>query len=122
MARTCSSKVQRWEALAEPAHYRTGELAKLYSRRVRELRREFHRELGCSPQARLTEQRIMAAKILLLSGESVKNVASALSFKHESYLCQLFKSRTGMTPKQFVLLHKNAKMGNPAEPKYVRKV
>ena len=118
MARRRSSlTAQRWKELAEPAHYRTGELAKLYNRPVRELRREFHQELGCSPQAWLTELRIKVAKILLLSGESVKNVASALYFKHESYFCEVFKSRTGMTPKQFVLTHKKAKQEHSAELK-----
>jgi len=111
MAWNCSSKVQRWGALAEPAHYRTGELAKLYNLPVRELRREFHRELGCSPQAWLTEQRIMAAKILLLSGESVKNVASALDFKHESYFCEVFQIPNGDDPETVRIDSQNGKTG-----------
>jgi len=117
MARTCPSKVQQWEALAEPSHYRTCKLAKLFNRPVRELEREFHRQLRRSPQKWLNKRRIRAAKKLLLSGERVKDVASALGFKYVSYFCRFFKSRTGMIPKEFVSVHNPAKKGHPFKPK-----
>ena len=117
MARTCSLGEQQWKGLAEAAHYRTSDLAKLCNCPVRQLRREFRRELGCSPQGWLNEHRISTAKNLLLSGEPVKNVASAVDFKYESYFRQWFKNRTGMTPKEFVSIHNQAKKEYPSEPK-----
>ena len=110
MARTCSLAEQQWEGLAEAAHYHATELAKLYHRSVRQLRREFQRELGRSPRDWLNDRRILAAKQLLLSGEKEKNVAPALGFQHVSYFCYFFKARTGMTPGEFIAHYKKSAM------------
>ena len=114
MARTCSLAEQQWEKLAAPAHYHATELAKLYHRSVRQLRREFQRELGRSPRDWLNERRILAAKQYLLSGEQEKNVASALGFQNVSYFCHFFKAHTGMTPGDFIAHQKKSAMDTSA--------
>ena len=120
MARTCSLAERQWEGLAEAAHYRTIELANLCKRPVRQLEREFYSQLRCTPKDWLDERRKLAAQHRLLSGEPVKNVASALGFKYESYFRRWFKSRTKMTPKEFVSIHNQVKKEYPSEPKKCR--
>jgi AraC-like DNA-binding protein len=94
---------QRWEQLAEPAHYDARELAQLCQISTRQLQREFRRCLGCSPQSWLNQQRIMAAQRLLLAGWPVKAVGYELGFKQTSHFCRQFKSLNHLTPSEFVL-------------------
>jgi AraC-like DNA-binding protein len=92
----------RCEALAQEAHYNAANLARLCGLSRRQLQREFHRQLGCQPQHWLDEQRIRAAKQLLLSGRLIKQVAAELGFKQTSHFCRQFKTQSQMTPSQFV--------------------
>jgi AraC-like DNA-binding protein len=90
-----------WERLAEAARYDAKELAKLCHLSVRQLERDFRRDLGRTPQDWLNEQRIKAAQPLLLSGQPVKVVALELGFKQVSHFCRQFKSMHKLTPSQF---------------------
>jgi len=93
--------LEQWQQLAGVAHYDAKELAKLCNLSVRQLERDFRLSLERSPQAWLNEQRIEAAKQLLLSGQPVKVVASELGFKQSSHFCRQFKSQVNLTPSQF---------------------
>jgi transcriptional regulator GlxA family with amidase domain len=95
---------ERWEDLAEAAHYNAKELAKLCNLSVRQLERNFHHNLERSPQDWLNEERIKAARQLLLSGKPVKKVASDLGFKQVSHFYRQFKSFNQMTTSEFVWL------------------
>ena len=97
---------QAWSELAEAAHYDAKALARLCQISTRQLQREFRRSRGRSPQEWLNEQRILAARQLLLSGLPVKRVAFEVGFKYTSHFCQRFKSLNHMTPSEFVL-HQN---------------
>ena len=88
--------------MAEQAKYDARELAVLCRISLRQLRRDVRRCLGSSPQAWLNERRLMAARELLLSGQSVKEVAFNLGFRQASHFCRQFKLRNGMTPSEFV--------------------
>jgi AraC-like DNA-binding protein len=90
------------EALAQKARYNAANFARLCGLPSRQLQREFHRQLGCPPQRWLDEQRIRAAKQLLLSGQLIKQVASELGFKQTSHFCRHFKTQNLMTPSQFI--------------------
>jgi len=96
---------KRWEQLAGAARYDAKELAKLCHLSVRQLERDFCRSLERSPQDWLNEQRVKAAKNLLLSGQPVKVVAFELGFKQSSHFCRQFKSFNCLTPSQFASLH-----------------
>ena len=95
----------RWEALAGAARYDAKELAKLCGLSVRQLERNFRRRFARSPQDWLNEQRIAAARRLLLSGQLVKVVAFELGFKQPSHFCRHFKEYCRLTPSRFVELN-----------------
>jgi len=95
---------ERWEQLAESSGYNAKALARLCSLSVRQLERDFRRDLGRSPQDWLNELRIKISQQLLLSGNPVKRVAYELGFKQPSHFCRQFKSRYKLTPSQFVTL------------------
>src|SRR5581483_9701131 len=92
-----------WKELAERARYDAKNLAALCRISSRQLQREFRRQLGRSPQDWLDEQRISAARRLLLAGEPLKKVAADLGFKQTSHFCRRFKSINKMTPSAFIL-------------------
>ena len=96
------SLTQPWEKLAVTARYDARELARLCALSTRQLQRYFSRTLKRSPQEWLNEQRIEAARRLLLSGGPVKRVAFELGFKQVSHFCRQFKFYNRMTPSQFV--------------------
>jgi AraC-like DNA-binding protein len=106
MARMATTR-QGWEDLAKAARYDAKELAKLCHLSVRQLERDFRRNLGHTPQDWLNEQRIKAAQQLLLFGQPVKVVALELGFKQSSHFCRQFKSQNNLTPSQFVLIQPN---------------
>ena len=97
--------IEPWKKLAVTAHYDAKELAKLCALSTRQLQRNFIRDLKRSPQDWLNEQRIEAARRLLLSGGPVKRVAFELGFKQVSHFCRQFKFYNHVTPSQFVNLH-----------------
>jgi len=101
MARAVTPR-QRWEGLAAIALYDAKELARRCDRSRRQLERDFRRCLGRSPQDWLNEQRILAARRLLLSGLSVKAVGIELGFKQTSHFCRHLKLRCRLTPSEFV--------------------
>lgn len=97
--------LEHWEQLAGTARYDAKELARLCHLSVRQLERDFRRDLERSPQDWLNEQRIKAAQQLLLSRQPVKVVALDLGFKQASHFCRQFKSFNHLTPSQFASLH-----------------
>ncbi len=96
-------EVNKLQMLAKEAQYSAEPFAKLCGLSSRQLQRRFRRQLGCSPQAWLDEQRMAAAGPLLLVGKSIKMVAYDLGFKQASHFCRKFKVRNKMTPSQFVM-------------------
>ena len=95
------ASLEQWEQLARAARYDTKELARLCHLSVRQLERDFRRDLERSPQDWLNEQRVKAAQQLLLSGQPVKVVAFELGFKQPSHFCRQFKLFNNLTPSQF---------------------
>ena len=90
------------EQAAASVRYDARELARLFEISPRQLQRKFNRYLKRSPQDWLNEQRIIAARRLLLSGGTVKEVAFELGFKQVSHFCRQFKTYHRMTPSQFI--------------------
>ena len=58
--------------------------------------------IGQSPINYLTDRRLAACKELLISSNlSVAQVASSAGFSSQSYFSQIFRKKTGMTPRQY---------------------
>lgn len=67
-----------------------------------EASRCFQSYLGTSPVKYLLNYRIQAAMQLLRSSEmTVEAISMECCFGSSAYFCKIFRSRTGMTPKQF---------------------
>lgn len=107
MARPCT---EDWRQLAISARYDSRNLAELIKITPRQLQRIFRNEFGQTPQDWLNEQRILAAKQLLRTGEAVKKIALDLGFKQSSHFCRQFKILNGLTPSEFRNLATNSWM------------
>lgn len=94
--------VEKWKVSAATAHYNAKEMANLCNESLRQLQRDFRRQLGCTPQPWLNQQRAIVARDLLLSGLLVKTVAYELGFKQPSHFCRHFKCYFRTTPSQFI--------------------
>lgn len=77
------------------------ELAKLCNLSVRQLSRGFRVSRGCSIGHYVEQSRVEQAKRLLISGNSVKEVAYSLGFASLSSFSYAFRRATGACPRQF---------------------
>jgi AraC family transcriptional regulator len=96
------SSLEQWTQMAATSRYDAKMLARLCNLSVRQLERDFRRELDRPPQDWLNGRRIEAAKSSLLAGEPVKKVAFDLGYKQASHFCRQFKKSSTLTPSQFV--------------------
>lgn len=71
------------------------------------LRRKFKDEVGTSIGSYIQKQKILVAKVLLLSKMSPHQVSKKLQFSDLSYFIKLFKKHTKMTPLQFQKQNEN---------------
>ena len=64
--------------------------------------REFSKNYGISPYNYLIEQKIAAAKkMLILHNMNVNEISSQLGFEDSNYFSKLFKKKTGVSPLQY---------------------
>jgi AraC-like DNA-binding protein len=98
-----STTAQFWSIAARQAGYNLRKLSRNTGIHIRQLERFCRRELGRAPEEWLSEQRIIAARSLLLETDSIKKVAMELGFKQLSHFCRQFKKVYGMTPSEFLL-------------------
>jgi transcriptional regulator GlxA family with amidase domain len=96
--------------MSSASAYRVVALADRLGVTPRHLRRLFMRQLGCTPERWLHEERLQRALLLLPSAPSVKAVACALAFGNASHFCRDFRVRFGYTPSE--LTHKR-QLGGP---------
>lgn len=83
------------EDIAKAVNLSTGRLAHL-----------FKSEVGISPQRYLTNIRLEEARDLLeIGGLSVKEIAAEIGIASASRFCRSFKTRYGMTPKEYRKTH-----------------
>jgi AraC-like DNA-binding protein len=69
--------------------------------------RVFSEQVGMPPHAFQTQVRVARAKTLLLSGESITQVADQTGFADQSHLTRHFKRLIGVTPGQYQQSSKN---------------
>ncbi len=93
--------MRQWLVLARHSEYNARALADLCGVTMRQLERYFDGDLGRSPQDWLNEQRLVAARYLLLETPMIKTVCSDLGYKRLSHFSRDFKRCYGLTPSQF---------------------
>ena len=76
-------------------------LARKCSVSISLLAHRFKEEKGCSPMQFARQERIIAAKELLLSGSTVGEAASLLGYKNPFHLSRLFSQIEGVSPMAF---------------------
>ena len=97
---------QQWFGLPKRTHYQAGSLAKRLGLGLRQLERHFRQELGQSPKAWLQQQRVIYAQYVVFGTSSLKEASSELGYDKPSNFARDFKRWYGMTPRQFVDLHR----------------
>ncbi len=95
----------QWPTLARSSQFLARNLARLCQISPRHLRRCFRERFGCSTQAWLDEQRMLAAGPLLREKQCVKIVAYELGFKQVSHFSREFKKFHGLTPTAYLETH-----------------
>lgn len=88
--------------LSAACGYRREALAAALQVSQRQLERMFVKHLGATPARWLHDERLHAARRLLLSAASVKEVAFELSFSQPSQFCRDFRRRFGCTPAEWM--------------------
>jgi AraC-like DNA-binding protein len=68
----------------------------------------FRQHTGISPRRYVWGQRLKKVQSLLANGESPASAAMMTGFYDHSHLCRHFKNIYGMTPRQYVIRHRNA--------------
>ena len=69
--------------------------------------RLFKQSTGLSPYQYVIQQRVKRAQQLLQEGKlKISEIAITCGFAHQSHLNNCFRRLTGVTPKQFLKLHK----------------
>lgn len=83
--------IQNWSELAKQAKWSVAQLARLCGVSARTLERHFLKELGKRPKKWLAEQRRLRAIELLKAGDSVKETAGNLGYRHAGHFSREFK-------------------------------
>jgi AraC-like DNA-binding protein len=91
----------QWLLLARRSHYNAHALADICGVTMRQLERYFEGDLGRTPQDWLNEQRMVAARYLLMESPQVKAVGLKLGYKRLSHFSRDFKRCYGFTPSTF---------------------
>jgi len=101
-------------ALATEADYDLYKFARLAKLSLRQLERDFNRDLRMSPSVWLNKQRILVAALRIEKGDDLKAIAIDLKFKQLSHFCRLFKRFFQMTASEY--LH-----SRPSPPQYLKR-
>jgi AraC-like DNA-binding protein len=88
-------------SLASQSNYQPVKMARLCRVSLRQLERMFKVESGCTPRQWLRTQRLNNALLLLRKAQSVKQVGYSLAYAQIPQFCREFKTRFGITPKEF---------------------
>jgi AraC-like DNA-binding protein len=86
---------------ANQSNYQPAKMARLCQISLRQLERTFKIESGCTPREWLKIQRLNNALLMLRKAQSVKQVAYDLAYPQIPQFCREFKTRFGITPKEF---------------------
>lgn len=97
------------------------EMARLSNRSLTSFKKEFHRIYGTSPHQWFIHQRLIHARLLLISTEkSISEVGTACAFPNTSHFIKLFKKQYEMTPAGYRTRYHGRKGVLPEEGKPTR--
>lgn len=65
----------------------------------------FKKEMGQTLSDYILEQRINRAKQMILDGKNSQDISYMLNFSSQSYFIKQFKKVTGVTPREYALMH-----------------
>lgn len=94
-------RVKDWEALAQAADYQPRIIARSLRISLRTLERYFLSYFGLTPATWIEELRMREAVAFLNQGESVKEVAGRLKYKHPSNFTNAFTRKWGICPREY---------------------
>ena len=80
-------------------------VAEVFGLSGKQIGRLIARETGLSYKELVIERRILRAKEMLLSGESVSSVCERLNYASLPYFIKLFREKTGFTPAKYRSMH-----------------
>lgn len=95
-------KVKEYLEEQYSSHISVDDLAELSGLNRAYLMRVFHKQVGISIYSYLLQQRIEAAKTIMLNSQSSVETALQLGFADQSHFIRSFKKLTGSTPYKFV--------------------
>ncbi len=82
------------------------ELSSMCHRSLTSFKKEFRRHFDAPPHRWLTRQRLLQARLLLIStGKSVSEIGNDCNIPNTSHFIKLFKKEYGTTPSQYRQLH-----------------
>ena len=81
------------------------DLAELGNLSLSHFKQKFKYEMGITPREFINQQKIEAAKEMLLEQRSVTDVAMDLGFSSSNYFSVVFKQFTMLSPTEFILKH-----------------
>lgn len=90
-----------WRELAVRAAYQPAVAARLLQISLRQLERQCHRQLGCSPRQFFQRQRMARAAQLLAAGQTAKSVALELGYSQLTNFSRDFRRHHGRSPTVF---------------------
>lgn len=82
------------------------ELAALVNLSCSQYKQKFKKQMGISPRRFINQQKIEAAKPLLLNGMSVTDIAMQLGFNSSTYFSTVFKQYTMYSPREYLVHRK----------------
>jgi AraC family transcriptional regulator of arabinose operon len=78
------------------------DIAKIACLSLSQVNRVFKKEYGITPYDYILTKKIETAKLLLMNTNiSIKNIAYKLNFLDEHYFSKIFKSRAGLSPRDY---------------------
>ena len=93
--------ITNWAEVAERAHYRPQNMAKLCGVSVRELERFFIERTSKSPHHWLSDLRQMKALQMIAAGKSIKEISIDLHYSCPAHFSRAFKHLHGVSPTGF---------------------
>jgi len=96
------NNIENWPELAREAKWSASGLARKSGVSLRTLERHLLKHMGQNPRTWLTKQRQECAVGLLRNGNSVKEVAERVGYRHASTFSREFTRHSGCRPKEMM--------------------
>jgi AraC-like DNA-binding protein len=92
-----------WRSLAEAASFDVNKLAHLFGLSTRQMERLVRARFNLPPREFLRRERMLAARVLLRSADTIKEISFQLGYTHPTTFNRHFKQCYGLTPTEFLM-------------------